>query len=563
VTEALHIVRKDVKHLRWLLLVWVALLIGRVAFWSLGVSPISDQGYWVLLQRSTGTVESLLLLVLAFIAARLVHEEPLVGWNAFWYTRPYSRHSLMLAKLLLAAALFVALPLLTDVASMAMYHLGPRAQLEASASFISGYVTWMLLAIAMATLTPSLGTFVLATVASFTVLSLITMAIATVSVFVRDPDTVIAPVFESDPIPGIVATLLIDAAMLGVIVYQYRQRRWRPAAALAAAGIVASLAVPWVPRGTRPATDPGAWARNPSSSPAVIERRPVMRTAFLDGALKRLVYAPVRLTGVPRDYDFNNLTLVDSTLTLRDGTAVTSRPRYSILAPVSDPELPGTLTPRRAALGDVTLITGANEGNAQYWPAVIVLSARQYDRMRGTSGRLDATIQFHLNQTRWRAVVPLEAGAAHDDGLSRIEVIRTDRGPDGLTVTIRRWRAYSPLATRRYSGGFSFALYNRSRGEALTPGKRTQLPTLAGMRDLSRGLPVLSLMGAMSGGLRHDGLSMEAEQFLFPDRVEPPGGPRLFEPGWFDTASFAVLETSYAGTVTRSATIEDFPIPAE
>jgi hypothetical protein len=83
------------------------------------------------------------------------------------------------------------------------------------------------------------------------------------------------------------------------------------------------------------------------------------------------------------------------------------------------------------------------------------------------------------------------------------------------------------------------------------------------MREVSGGLPVLSLMGAMSGGLRHDGLSMEAEQFLFPDRIERPGGPRLFESAWFDTASLAVLESSYAGTVTRSVTIEDFPIPAE
>ena len=40
--EALHIFRKDVKHLRWLLLVWIVLLIARVAAWSLGLSPITE-----------------------------------------------------------------------------------------------------------------------------------------------------------------------------------------------------------------------------------------------------------------------------------------------------------------------------------------------------------------------------------------------------------------------------------------------------------------------------------------------------------------------------------------
>jgi hypothetical protein len=241
---------------------------------------------------------------------------------------------------------------------------------------------------------------------------------------------------------------------------------------------------------------------------------------------------------------------------------VSSRLRESIAAPVPDPEWRGFLAARRAALGDVTLIAGANEADVRYWPAVIALSAQQYAHLRGTSGRLDATVRFLLNKLQQRATLPLDAGAAYEDGSSRVEVIRVERRADGVAVTIRQSTAYSPLATRR-RGGFSFTLYNRSRGEALTPIKRTQLPTPAGTQNVSSGFPVLSLMGAMSGGLRSAGLSMDAAQYLFPDRIERPGESRSFEPGWFDGASLAVLENSYAGTVTRSVTIEDFMIPAE
>jgi hypothetical protein len=67
----------------------------------------------------------------------------------------------------------------------------------------------------------------------------------------------------------------------------------------------------------------------------------------------------------------------------------------------------------------------------------------------------------------------------------------------------------------------------------------------------------------MSGGLRHDGLAMEADEFLFPDHIDRPGMARAFESNWFDRARLAVLETSYVGTVTRSVTIEDFQIPSE
>jgi hypothetical protein len=565
VTKALHIVRKDLTYLRWLLLVWIALLVARVAAWSIGLAPSSEPTYSFLLQRSTGTIESLLLLLLAFVAARLVHGEALVGWNAFWFTRPYSRNALLVAKLLFAVAVFIVLPLVADAVIMAIYHVGPRAQLAAAASFVTSYVTWMLLALAMAALTPSLSAFVLATIASFTALSLLTMASGAVSVFLREPVDFVTVAFrEFNPAPGIVATLVVDVAMIASIVYQYRQRRWRTAAAIAAAGLVASLAVPFLPFADPAAPDPGEWARNPSASPAVVVRRSQTRPVTgVDGSRKRLVYAPVRLEGLPSDYEVNSYALVDSTLTLPDGTKVNSRLRNAFGWTVPEGESGGHLERIRAAIGDVTLVRGANEVNAESWSALTALSPEQYMRLRGTSNRLDATVQLPLSRVRRRAVLPLRAGAAHDDGLSRIAVIRTERGPAGLTVTVLRWKAYSPAGNRR-NPAFSVALYNESRREALTPLSRNQLPVPSGTSPSpSSGSPVLSFMGAMSGGLRHEGLSMWAEQFLFPDRVERGRDSLTIDSSWFDAALLAVLETSYAGTVTRTVTVEDFMIPAE
>jgi hypothetical protein len=160
-------------------------------------------------------------------------------------------------------------------------------------------------------------------------------------------------------------------------------------------------------------------------------------------------------------------------------------------------------------------------------------------------------------------VLPVEAGAAHAEGLSRIEIVRIEHDPDGVWVTIRRWRAYSPLDNRRYPT-FGYALLNASRREALRPFTRNQLAVPAGTTPSgSSGSPVLSFMGAMSGGLRHDGWSMEAERVLFPDRIERERDSLTIDPGWFDAASLAVIETTYAGIVTRSVTVEDFPIPGE
>jgi len=275
-----------------------------------------------------------------------------------------------------------------------------------------------------------------------------------------------------------------------------------------------------------------------------------------------MVFAPVRLQGMPRDYDAD-YAVVESTLTLPDGTRVSSRQRDTIGKTIPDTDSSGNLARRRALLGGMT-IRNSNLRNLERWTGLIALSQEQYERFRGTSGRLDATVQFRLSRTRRRAVLPLEAGAANAEGLSRIEIVRVEHGPEGLWVTLRRWRAYSPLDNRRYPG-VTYALQNESRREALGPISRRQLPVPAGTtpNSGSAGVPVLSFMGAMSGGLRHDGLSMDAEQVLFPDRLEREKDVLTIDPNWFEGASLAVIETSYAGIVTRPVTVDSFVIPTE
>lgn len=562
-TEALHIVRKDLRHLRWLLVVWIAMLGARVGFWGLGLSPRSDQEFAFMLTNSTAVIGSLQLLMLAFVAARLIHAEPPVGWNAFWLTRPYSRRALIAAKLLLAAVVFVTLPLVADLVTMAMYHAGPRAQLAAAASFVPGYVTWMLLALAVAALTPSLSTLVLTFVVGFTGLSVLMMALNVVTAYLRAPAA--AAVFrEFDPVPGIVATVAANVAMLGAIIYQYRRRRRRIAATLVVAGIVASMALPSFWSVERPeAGDAGEWSRNPAASPAVVEPRWQVQREYRRGLPQRAVYAPVRLQGMPREYTFYNVD-GDSTFTLADGTVVKRSQRGAVPAPPGDAQS-GFHSALRVGLQDATLVRGMNEGDAVYWPKLIEFSADEYSRLRGKSGRLEVTLRFHVNRTGRRAILPLEAGAADDDGLSRVEIVRTDRITEGVVVMVRSWSARSPLTSRDWGASHNFLLYNAMTREALSPSRRTQLPTPQSGTgvSVSGGSALMRLFGALTLGLHRDGFSVSVENLLYPDRIARPGEARTFGSEWFNRAQLAVLETKPAGVVTRSVTIDDFVVPSE
>lgn len=564
-TQTLHIIGKDLNRLRWLLLVWVGIIAARVALWSLDVSAGSGLAYAFLVGQSIIVMGTLQTLMLALLAVRLVHEEPLVGWNAFWFTRPYSRNALMAAKLLCAAAVFVVVPLAADLITMAIYQAGPRAQMESAGTFVSSYVSWTLLVIALAAATPSLGAFALASVAAAGGLTLLAMAIVTVGQFVSRPSGALS--IASDPRPYFAATLILDVALFCAIVFQYRKREWRTAAALAVAGLVASVAVPLLwPFEQTVAADAGAWSQDPASASVVVDRRwRVQSKRLRQEPLKLKVYAPVRLQGMPDTYWIDAVD-VDSTLTLPDGTIVRSRQTDQFLSPIPDADAPGHLGAKRAALGGLTLLRGMNEGNFEFWPALITLGEDEYySRLRGKSGRLDATLRFALNRIRRRVALPLKPGAAHTDGLSRVELLRIEQEADGLAITIRRWRATSPAAYRPYKDAIDFVLQNVSRREALTPTERIPLPTQQAYGVSSYDGPFrFPILGSVSVGMNREGFALRVEKLRYPNRIVRPGQEeRTFDSDWFSGANLAVVEIRAAGIVTRSMTIDDFQIPAE
>jgi hypothetical protein len=101
--QALHIFKKDVRHLRWeiALVLLVAML------------PLSDlrMGPGVIVTSSGDSIwKSLLPLFWFLLAGRVIHSEALPGTKQFWLTRPYSQGSLLGAKMLFLLT-FIPLPM--------------------------------------------------------------------------------------------------------------------------------------------------------------------------------------------------------------------------------------------------------------------------------------------------------------------------------------------------------------------------------------------------------------------------------------------------------------------
>jgi hypothetical protein len=114
-----HILAKDLRRLRWLLLPWLVVVFSRVAI-DAARSDLAFDDFTR--QLALDNVSGLLLFIdvpmLVLLVSALVHDEPLVGADAFWLTRPIPPRALMTSKLAFAALFLIGAPAI--VQSMAV-----------------------------------------------------------------------------------------------------------------------------------------------------------------------------------------------------------------------------------------------------------------------------------------------------------------------------------------------------------------------------------------------------------------------------------------------------------
>src|SRR2546425_10973605 len=110
-SELLHILRKDLRRLRWPLIAWGLIVIGRMIVATTGAAvAFGDIGLQLAMNNLSVLVTVIDLLMLALLVSWLVHDEPLAGVDAFWLTRPGDPPRLVAAKLLFAAGFLLPGP---------------------------------------------------------------------------------------------------------------------------------------------------------------------------------------------------------------------------------------------------------------------------------------------------------------------------------------------------------------------------------------------------------------------------------------------------------------------
>lgn len=330
--QAGHILRKDLARF-WPL--WL-LLIGFTAAhaWQALMPP--DAGYsaiglWGILAIIAVLGSLLLPVAWVLCVAVVIQEEPLVGSDAFWLTRPYSRGSLVGAKAM-AVGLFVILPLLLhDLFVVQRFGLSGSS---AVAVILGKDIELALLLACVAAVAVLTATF-----ARFTGLALAVLAIY-VLLFLQMALPRNADWGLLGSVPFLASMLGASVCAVVIVANQYRTRDTARSRIIGIAGLLGAgllLLLPWsVTWGMRD------WLERPTSDLGTVRLFPVadVSHAVLEGdsqaftarSSMNAVLLPFRATDVPEGL---SLQVLRGSAELRVGSAKVA------LSPVQLPEFDG------------------------------------------------------------------------------------------------------------------------------------------------------------------------------------------------------------------------------
>lgn len=238
--QALHIFKKDVRHLWFEIAVAITVV---VAFTFTG----ARRALWLAdptTNRTAAWTMVLILLPLTWwtLIARVIHSEALPGDRQFWITRPYSWKSLLGAKALFILA-FINLPMfLADIAIVRAYGLHPLGAALPGLLW-SQVLLAIVFVLPIAALSALTGGFVQL------VLAILAPCAIALAVAIVVPEVVLGGFWGgSEWVRAYYVLLVISVAAPTILVWQYATRRTSTARFLAvASAMLAVLGIALIP----------------------------------------------------------------------------------------------------------------------------------------------------------------------------------------------------------------------------------------------------------------------------------------------------------------------------
>ncbi len=233
----LHLIRKDLRHLRVAIVLWGLFVCSQVVMSHWLLTHPSVDANWLLVN---GMLFNLLLAVglgvTYFLLSALVLNDPMVGTDIFWVTRPISSSRLMTAKSAVAVLVFAVLPLAIWSVWWLACDFSPRGFVSGALRLLGLQLVAVIPALAVSTLSPNLGRLLVNSFVLFLALVVASMHFATqtgVHHSVRMSRLILAV--------GVLAGTGIFVAG-----WMYRTRAFGRAIAVGSCGLISTLLAGWM-----------------------------------------------------------------------------------------------------------------------------------------------------------------------------------------------------------------------------------------------------------------------------------------------------------------------------
>jgi hypothetical protein len=550
-----HIFVKDLWRLRWMLAAWLAIRAVRVIVDTAG-ADVSLEGFGP--QIAVGELSVLLSLIsflfLTLFVSRLVHEEPLVGRDAFWITRPIVPNALMAAKLAFALLFFIVVPIAGDVIVAAYFSTPAREIVRVVPVYTLNDLLIVAPLVALTALTPSLMRFVLAIVGVIATLFAAMASVILTALFFASEAAEGGEVRPPDPTAGVIAASMIILTALAVVIYQYRRRRLAYALAIAGAGVALTFIVPalwpWS-FAVRPAFETAAPPRDDPSIAASLDTANPRVGAYRmrrKGVSRKQVAAHAVITGVPPEYTLRTVA-ARSRFELPGGTVLQSPARlgasYAYIAGSSS----GGRSAVEAALGGARLLATMDPPAfvSEQWPTLLDMTEDEFVRYRHDDGRLSVQLNLIFGRGIVRAALPLADGARRDVGKAHVSIVSVLRRATGCTVLFRSTHVEPLFSPADATHDLVFALRNNARREAV----------IGDSQDLSHGSFAAGQFVFMTPQIGGRGFVLDQYDQEFPAR-RPDTSSITIDDQWMRDAELVMIEMIPAGAITRSLVVDGF-----
>ena len=521
-----HLAWHDLRSQRVPLLMWAGILA------LLPAALVLDSVPLLRLAARPGLL-GLRFLLTGLLAALIIQGDSLVGTTAFWLTRPITRTTLLVSKLVSLATVLVVVPWV--VVLIVWWSMGavPADVLRAATAVAieQGVVT--LLAAMAACITSSLTHFVVAVVAG---VALVGAAGGSVQpLVVRFWPFLVGRGWQPDVF---VVTLFVLG--LPIIVYQYIRRRERRSAAMVMVALLAATAAGLAWSSEPPARPPRAVDRSVINPEEVVVSL-VGETIFEQNwreevggvVVPRTRISAVVTADTGSDAVVLMATAVDSRLTFSDQT-VSDR----VTAPIGRVWVPRSSARKdlfqlfqrawQSALGTSEVLASPAVAAVPVGRiAVATVPADVAERHKGEPMTLDATVTFQAHRYRVRGAIAARPGARFAVPGSAIEITSVSASPAGASIRFREAKVRSRLSEAMSLP--QFCLRNTVRREAV----RLEIGRTA--------IALLTLSNAidMTTGTWHVGVASD------------PATASRIDAAWLEGAELVGLEWEDLGTFTR------------